>query len=601
MDPDEFNEAVWKQWYQYKGPTDEERVASQKFSPDRYTVVPAVCVFAEHETTTAKGEHRKYDLKELVKIVRGNNERISDVGAFPAISDGHTSNPDDPNPREPNIVGYAGNYRLGIIGRKKPRWAIFQDEYQLRDAAKTLAQKPRRSVELWTFKDGRAHFDPIAAIGAEAPRLPLPQRFTQYEYQGASVERYTFAGAYAAPAAGNTFVQSMRTMKMPKQTDKYAWGRSSANVVRPPLGTKGKGSYEQQGAGLLRAYEPSGVDEENRQLSMTGLSPVEKVPTSNAGPPIPPPKTKQTYAAEPVGTATPVTRTTGDQPMPRLAPDDIQQIIAAIAQTPQFDFLTKLVDAFKTPDALIQALQGGGAGAEAGLGGGSEMAGEGELPPEGGEGGEGGDLADLDDVLGSEPDEGAETEPEPEAEPGAGPAGPPPGEAEPEAEPEPEKRTMSKTTDGTLEKYSQLQRSHQEALKDMATMHTRIQQLERTNANHARRAKLADLHEKFPHFVDVADEAERCLYSEKANMTDAEFTKHIADVEKYAQKAQNAAVYIPTGDAPKSEEDGGSPEKYAMRQKINQRAIQIATSKRNKGEAIDYETAKELARQELAS
>lgn len=159
---------------------------------------------------------------------------------------------------------------------------------------------------------------------------------------------------------------------------------------------------------------------------------------------------------------------------------------------------------------------------------------------------------------------------------------------------------MSKSTDGTLEKYTQLQRSHQEALKDMATMHTRIQQLERTNANHARRARLAELHEKFPNFVDVPDECERCLYSEKASMSDAEFSKHVADVEKYAQKAQQASVYIPTGDAPKSEDDAGSPEKYAMRQKINQRAIQIATAKRSKGEVIDYETAKELARKELA-
>lgn len=523
MDPDEFNDSVWKMWHQYRGPTDEERVASQKFSPDRYTVVPGVCVFAEHETTTAKGEHRKYDLKELVKIVRGNNERISDVGAFPAIADGHTSNPDDPNPREPNIVGYAGNYRLGIIGRKTPRWAIFQDEYQMKDAAQTLRNKPRRSVELWTFKDGRAHFDPIAAIGAEAPRLPLPQRFSQFTYQDATVERYTFAGAYAAPAAGNTFVQSMGTMKKPI-------------------------------------------------------------------------KTKQTYAAEPAGTAEPQSQ--GDQTMPRLAPEDVQQIIAAIAQTPQFDFLTKLTEAFESPDAMIQSIQGGGGmGGEmgGGLGGEDEFAGGEGLPPEGEQED---DLANIDDVLGgdTEPDTepAAEPEPEPDTE------GLPPEGANPEEEPLPEKRSMPKTNDATVEKYTQLQRSHQEALKDMSAMHTRIQLLERTNADHARRAKLAALHDKFPNFVDVTEEASRCLYSQKANLTDEQFEKHIADVERYAQKAQQASVYIPTGDAPKSEADTTSPEKYAMKQKINQRAVQIATAKRNKGEAIDYETAKQLAAQELA-
>lgn len=292
--------------------------------------------------------------------------------------------------------------------------------------------------------------------------------------------------------------------------------------------------------------------------------------------------------------------------MPRLAPDDVQQIIAALVNVPAIKLAqglaTRLQDAGIDIDQAIESLvgmaQGGGGapvGEEAGLEDGGMAGGEG-LPPEG----EGDDLADLDDILGSDTEPEPEPEAEPETEPAAPAAGPPPGEAEPEEEPVPEKRTMSKSTDGTLEKYTQLQRSHQEALKDMATMHTRIQQLERTNANHARRARLAELHEKFPNFVDVPDECERCLYSEKASMSDAEFSKHVADVEKYAQKAQQASVYIPTGDAPKSEDDAGSPEKYAMRQKINQRAIQIATAKRSKGEVIDYETAKELARKELA-
>jgi len=164
---------------------------------------------------------------------------------------------------------------------------------------------------------------------------------------------------------------------------------------------------------------------------------------------------------------------------------------------------------------------------------------------------------------------------------------------------------MSNTNDAELEKYklelAKYQRSHGEALKDMSAMHARIQQLERTNADHARRAKLSELQTKYPHFVDAADEGTRCLYSQKASMTDAQFESHIASVERYAQKAQQSSVYIPTGDAPKMEDDNGSPEKYAQRQKINLRAVAIATAKRNRGEAIDYETAKQLAAQELAS
>lgn len=504
MDPDDFNDTVWAMWNRYRGPTDEEKVALKKFSPDKYQHVPGVCVFAEHETTTANGEHRKYDLKELAKIVRGNNERISDVGAFPAISDGHTSNPDDPNPRDPDIVGYAGNYRLGLIGRKNPRWAIFQDEYQLKEAAPILRKRPRRSVELWSFKDGRAHFDPIAAIGAEAPRLPLPQRFSTFSHQDATVERYTFSGGgYTAPAAGNTFVQSMGGSKPPNKS-----------------------------------------------------------------------KTKSTYAAE---AAQPQEQ--GADPMPRLAPEDLQQIVAAISETPQFQFLTALVDTFETPEALIDSLQGGGDLGGDDLEGGDE------------------DLSDLDDLLGDEPEPEATPE---EGPPGGGsPAGMPPGPPpEGEEAPLPEKRSMKKTNDAIVERYTQLQRSHQEALKDMSSMHNRIASLEKTNANHARRARINDLAKRFPNFVDVDEETERCLYSEKANMSSQEFDKHIADVERYAQKAQSASVYIPSGDAPRHEET--SPEKYAMSQQVNQLAVKIATQKRSKGEEIDYETARQLAREQLA-
>jgi hypothetical protein len=504
-------------------------MAARKFSPQRYELDKGICVFSEHETTTAKGEHRKYDLKELAKIVRGNNDRISDVGAFPAISDGHTSNPEDPNQREPPILGYAGNYRLGLIGHKKPRWAVFHDEYQKKEHVKTLREeKPRRSVELWTFKDGRAHFDPIAAIGSEAPRLPLPQRFSQFSYQDATVEKYTFVGNYAAPAAGNTFVQSMGTMKAPK--------------------------------------------------------------------------TKDRYAAEPAGKATPTTQSTGDNAMPMLAPQDLQQVIHAISQTPQFDFLTKLLEAFKTPDALIEAIQGGGMGGEeGGLESGLDDGGGAGL--DGGLGGEpgGDDLGDLDALGGGGDDLGGGGGEEPEPTPESGGEGPPSDEAPPEEEPEPEKRSMNTAGNAVVEKYTQLQRSHNEALKDMATMHARIQQLERVNANHARRAKISDLQSRFPTFIDASEELERCLYSQKGSMTDAEFEKHIADVERYAEKHAKASVYIPTGDAPKTEEDLGSPEKYAMSQKINQRAVKIATdyASKNPGKVMAYEEAKRIAREEL--
>lgn len=592
VDPEEFNEAVWSMWGQYRGPTDAEKMAARKFSPQRYELDKGICVFSEHETTTAKGEHRKYDLKELAKIVRGNNDRISDVGAFPAISDGHTSNPEDPTQREPPILGYAGNYRLGLIGHKKPRWAVFHDEYQKKEHVKTLREeKPRRSVELWTFKDGRAHFDPIAAIGSEAPRLPLPQRFSQFSYQDATVEKYTFAGNYASPG-GNTFVQSMGTMRSPKKPEgKYGSFAGGGWSELQSAKQKDKTSLQNLSDMSAGAKPIPSNAYRNPQTGALSFAP----PGLKAGPNTSPSfERKSTYAAEPAGKATPITQPTGENAMPMLAPQDLQQVIHAIAQTPQFDFLTKLVETFKTPDGLIQAIQGGGIGAEeGGLDGGLEgdLGDGGGLDESLGTAPEGDDLGDLD-ALG-----GGEEEPEPTPEP----EGEPTGEAPPEEEPEPERRSMSTAGNAVVEKYTQLQRSHNEALKDMATMHGRIQQLERINANHARRAKIADLQQRFPTFIDASDELERCLYSQKGSMTDAEFEKHIADVERYAERHAKASVYIPTGDAPKTEDDLGSPEKYAMAQKINQRAVKIATdyASKNPGKVMAYDEAKRLAREEL--
>ena len=286
--------------------------------------------------------------------------------------------------------------------------------------------------------------------------------------------------------------------------------------------------------------------------------------------------------------------------MPMLAPQDLQQVIHAISQTPQFDFLTKLLEAFKTPDGLIEAIQGGGAGlgGDEGLEGGLDQGGDEAMDQGLGIAPEGDDLGDLDALGSGEGDDlGGGEEPEPTP----GPEGEPSGEAPTEEEPEPEKRSMSTSGNAVVEKYTQLQRSHNEALKDMATMHSRIQQLERINANHARRAKIAELQNRFPTFIDASEELERCLYSQKGSMTDAEFEKHIADVERYAEKHAKASVYIPTGDAPKTEEDLGSPEKYAMSQKINQRAVKIATdyASKNPGKVMAYEEAKRIAREEL--
>jgi hypothetical protein len=220
QDPFDRMGTIRRTWRQHRGQTAEEELADRKFSPDRYQKQEDVCVFAEHETTDSQGQPRKYDLRKLARIVRYCNERALEHEAFAAIADRHTSNPGDPCPTEPRVMGYAGPYRLGLIGQKKPTWAIFADEYRFPGEAETFLQKNRRSVELWTDKrTGRMWFDPLTTCGADAPRLPLPSRYTVVRHAGAELERYTAAaGAPATAGLGSTHVPSHKAGVKPMST-----------------------------------------------------------------------------------------------------------------------------------------------------------------------------------------------------------------------------------------------------------------------------------------------------------------------------------------------------------------------------------------------
>lgn len=210
-DPDERNEVIWSTWEQFLGPTEEEQLASKHFPADRYTRRRNICYFAEHSAVDGQGRPRQYGLAEMIRVARGGNERIADFDGFAPLSDGHTPGPEDPDQTMPEVLGYAGPYRLGMIGRKKPRWAVFADEYHPQEHQDVLRKRPRRSVELWTFKNDptRMYFDPVAVLGSETPRLSLPVKYRQAIRDGAHVERYSFE----SPGGANTFVTGSGNMK----------------------------------------------------------------------------------------------------------------------------------------------------------------------------------------------------------------------------------------------------------------------------------------------------------------------------------------------------------------------------------------------------
>lgn len=214
-DPTDRNQAVWEAWSAAHGTNDQDR-ADQFFAPDKYEKRPNVCYFAEHEASSKDAEGnpviRRYDATKLGEIVDENNLRIADVDAYPTIIDRHTAGPGMRDPSPPRTLGAAGPFRLGMVGRVQPRFAIFADEYVRRDCKDAMADRPGRSVEVLTMKaNGRTYINPIAAI-SEAPRLPLPVQFSFGQEDGEVVERYQAVAPYsvaaaAFPGGGNTFTQ----------------------------------------------------------------------------------------------------------------------------------------------------------------------------------------------------------------------------------------------------------------------------------------------------------------------------------------------------------------------------------------------------------
>jgi len=231
---EERNAAVLDAW-DAKGDEASElgQAAAKKFSPEKFHLVRRVPVFTEHSTarqvTDPKTGKPKvvpvvWDRNKLAAMVEQMNHRVLDTGAFPPITEGHTPDLDDVRKygaKQPRVLGYQGNFRLGIIGNKKPRYAVFCDEYHHRDDADTLSRLTRRSPEVWPTD--KPFYDPCAALGAETPRLDMGTTisysrsgyWTAAGSDGAAVEKYSMADA-AFPGPMNTYTP----------TDKYSEGAS---------------------------------------------------------------------------------------------------------------------------------------------------------------------------------------------------------------------------------------------------------------------------------------------------------------------------------------------------------------------------------------
>lgn len=262
-----------------------------------------------------------------------------------------------------------------------------------------------------------------------------------------------------------------------------------------------------------------------------------------------------------------------------LSNDDLAQIMQAIAETPQFQFLTQAMNA------------GGDTGADPG---GDDIPGDGgALPPNGdaSAGGEGGgdDLADLNDLL-VDPADGGDA-----------------GGAPPKEEDEPSKNLLgmgaslklSRASGGELAvKYSRLQQAHNAVVAELGRTHNRTQALERKAADAERTSVIHGLANKYQGFVDTDELMGVSLYSRGSKLNDAAFQANVATVEKYAHKATQFARSqygdLPQGDVGYERPDAQN-EKYQA--KLSSEAVRIYTAEVTAGRDCDYESALAKARE----
>lgn len=226
---DKRNALMLKLWDEHgdANPLIEHQI-KEKVPTSKFKRAGKVAEFAEH-ATTQEGEDGEsipvvYDRDALVAVLNRCNERIEDTGDFSPISDGHTPTSEEVSQgaKMPETLGYAGPFYLGMLGNKNPRWAIFADEWHDKNELPRLERLRRRSPEVWMEPKIEDRFlDPVAALGAETPRLDMG--WSGYSLRvtrdGRRVMKYSYPGVnnVMVPAhkkRNNASAEEKKTMEL---------------------------------------------------------------------------------------------------------------------------------------------------------------------------------------------------------------------------------------------------------------------------------------------------------------------------------------------------------------------------------------------------
>ena len=209
---------VLRLWCDSANDRDLRDKAAAQFPPDQFQGFAPRCLFVEHTipaSSDGSTSELHYGRDELQQMVDWANFRIRNADAFSVLADGHTPTPEELTQGRamPEVLGYVGPFYLGQFGDVNPRWAIYAEEWVHRADLPQYERRQRRSPEVWIGEPiERRTMDPVAALGAETPRLDCGMNSYSRAGDGQTVMSYS---AMTVDAGAVRLANQARTVLSP--------------------------------------------------------------------------------------------------------------------------------------------------------------------------------------------------------------------------------------------------------------------------------------------------------------------------------------------------------------------------------------------------
>jgi hypothetical protein len=595
------------------------------FPDDQFQTIRDVPVFTEHETKARDGRVLRFSLPELQAVCERCNRRIAETNDYAAVTLGHTPDPGDANAELPPVVGFAGPFRIGELGRdgQRKRYAILADFHIYKEDVTKLKKYPRRSPEVWLEDSYEEMFlDPIALLGSAAPRLDMGLLYSA-QRGGRVIEKY-------AAVAGGPMNTSPRTTgdddsKRTAEHHSFNFGKKKEYQAGEPADNTER---SQEAENMLSPEDLQQIIEAFEQLdwvqgikaqlaqtaglnsSVPGMSPQSPPPEALAPPTGAPLPAAPVAGPEPLPAAPPEAGPPGpglgDAPGPELpSPSAAEPTSAGPPDAPPADPDKEKMMGGKhygadSPTGEYQTadIAEGADGRKAEHVEGSPFTG-----PDAGKKYSADDFNKMDDDEYDKMCKGRKDYQAGRLSEGSQDTNTSQPASDPTIDEDEMAKTGSEDTDGSdpaTGEYQEAQPPAKYSRMESQLAGTQKQVAELQKQLNVERSKRVDterysqLREKGVRLAfDIDKEFERCRYSK---MTAETFSDHLESMENYRQIPINEQLPVGFGDAaasmaPDRPGKGNGPEKYSMENR--QKALDYCVARRLKGEDADYVEAVE--------